>query len=278
MADLRELAGRLAALAVEEAAPRAIRLTGSVARGEDDEWSDVDLILYYDALPGEAQREAIRVAAGGGPAQAMGASDSGVVEQYVVDGTYCQLAHVTVAGWERDLDQALAGEESELPSGKMVAGLFESEALHGADLVEAWRSRSAYPDALRRTLVERHWRIFPLWFIEGSMRARDAEVWMREVLVEAAFDLLGVLSALNGVWFSRFQLKQTRGAVDKLAIAPPRLYERLLLLASGEIHAAVLELEGLVEETAALVAEHLPEAQIPFGRRPGERLPARPSL
>ncbi len=47
-------------------------------------------------------------------------------------------------------------------------------------------------------------------------------------------------------------------ARDKLALAPPRLYERLLALASGEIHAAVLELEALVEETAALVTDISP--------------------
>ena len=37
-----------------------------------------------------AQRGAIREAAGGGPAQVLGESETGVVEQYVVEGTYCQ--------------------------------------------------------------------------------------------------------------------------------------------------------------------------------------------
>ena len=60
VADLRDLADRLAALAVEHTGPQAILLTGSVARGDADEYSDVDLIVYYDALPDEAARESIR--------------------------------------------------------------------------------------------------------------------------------------------------------------------------------------------------------------------------
>jgi hypothetical protein len=267
----RRLAERLGALAVEHTRPRAILLSGSAARGDADAYSDVDLILYYDALPDEMGREAIRTAAGGGESQVLGASETGFVEQYVVEGTYCQLGHVTVAGWEQELAQAVGGEESELPLGKMVSGLFEGVALHGVELVDEWRARARFPDALRRTLVERHWAFFPLWFFERSFPPRDAPVWMREELVKASYALLEVLAAVNGVWFSRFQLKRTREVVAKLEIAPPRLYERLLVLVSGDLEAAVLELESLVEETQTLVAEHVPGAQIALGRPVGTR-------
>jgi predicted nucleotidyltransferase len=273
---LRALAGRAAALAVEHARPRAILLTGSVARGEADAFSDVDLILYYDALPDEAAREAIRTALGGDELRELGATETGVVEQYVVEATYCQLAHVTIASWERELEQAVAGEESELPLGKMLSGLFDGEALYGAGLVDEWRSHAVFPDPLRRTLVERSWKFFPLWYFERSFPQRDAPLFTREELVNAAYALLEVLAAVNGVWFSRFQLKRTREATEKLAIAPPRLYERLVVLASGPPDEAVLELESLVGETRELVAEHVPDAEIaltaPLGARQEPRV------
>jgi len=260
----RALAERLAELAVEHTGPRAILLTGSVARGDADEYSDVDLILYYAALPDEAGRESIRTGIGGGDRQVLGAEENGFVEQYIVDATYCQLAHVTVAGWEGDLGKAIAGEESELPLGKMVAGLFEGEALHGPDLIDQWRDRAVHTPALKRTLIERHWTFFPLWFFERSFPPRDAPIFSREELVKAAYALLEVLAAVNGVWFSRFQLKRTQEATEKLAIAPERLYERLLVLVSGDLGTAVLELESLVGETQAIVAEHVPDAEIPL--------------
>lgn len=278
---LRALARRVAALAAEHTRPRAILLTGSAARGDADAFSDVDLILYYDVLPDQAGREAIRTALGGDDLRELGATESGVVEQYVVEATYCQLAHVTIAGWERELQQAVAGEESELPLGKMVSGLFEGEALHGAGLVDEWRSRAVFPDSLRRTLVERSWKFFPLWRFEHSFPPRDAPIFMREELVDAAYALLEVLAALNGVWFSRFQLKRTREATGKLAIAPPRLYERLVVLVSGPLDEAVLELESLVGETRELVAAHVPDAEItpaaPLGARQEPRVRPRPA-
>jgi hypothetical protein len=277
VADLRDLADRLAALAVEHTGPRAILLTGSVARGDADEYSDVDLILYHDALPDEAGRESIRTGIGGEDRQVLGAEETGLVEQYVVEATYCQLAHVTIEGWEGELAKAVAGEESELPLGKMVSGLFEGEALYGGELIDAWRAQAVYSDALKRTLVERHWTFFPLWFFERSFPPRDAPIFTREELVKAAYALLDVLAAVNGVWFSRFQLKRTRDATEKLAIKPERLFERLVVLVSGELAAAVLELESLVGETQAIVAEHVPDARIslpvPIGTRQEPHLP-----
>jgi hypothetical protein len=277
VADPRGLAERLAKLAVEHTRPRAILLTGSVARGDADEYSDVDLILYYEALPDETGRESIRAGIGGGDRQVIGAEETGFVEQYLVDATYCQLAHVTIEGWERELGQAVAGEDSELPLGKMVSGLLEGDALHGSELIDAWRARAVHSDALARTLVERHWTFFPLWFFERSFPPRDAPIFTREELVRAAYALLEVLAAVNGVWFSRFQLKRTREVTEKLTIVPERLYERLLVLVSGELDAAVLELESLVGETQAIVAEHVPDAEIALRVPIGARQEPRPA-
>jgi hypothetical protein len=82
---------------------------------------------------------------------------------------------------------------------------------------------------------------------------------------------------VNGVWFSRFQLKRTRDATEKLAIKPERLYDRLLVLVSGELAAGVLELESLVGETQAIVVEHVRDAEIALPVPIGARQEPRPA-
>ena len=39
---------------------------------------------------------------------------------------------------------------------KIMSGLFEGVPLHGAELVEEWRRRAAYTDALQRAMIEKH--------------------------------------------------------------------------------------------------------------------------
>jgi hypothetical protein len=122
---------------------------------------------------------------------------------------------------------------------------------------------------LRRAMIERHWRFFPLWYVDGQVAERDALLWRQEILVDAAFDLLAVLAALNRLYFTRFQLKRMRKLVGRMRLAPPDLANRLERLFESED--AAHELERLVAETQALVAAELPDLELrlrqPIGAR-----------
>ena len=142
------------------------------------------------------------------------------------------------------------------PNQKMLSGLLEGLPLYGDKLIARWRDRvAAYPDALQRASIEHHWRFFPLWFYGDAMALRDSELWRLDMLLEAVFNLLGVLAALNRVYYARFELKRLRKLEAKLALD---------------------ELGRLVLETRELVARELPELELPLRRPPGTR--ARPWL
>ena len=57
---LRRLADRVAATAIERAGAVAALVVGSVAAGTSDEWSDLDLVLFYDSWPGAAPLDTVR--------------------------------------------------------------------------------------------------------------------------------------------------------------------------------------------------------------------------
>jgi hypothetical protein len=177
---------------------------------------------------------------------------------------------VTVRCADGEVERVIAGEELESPLQKAVEGILDGLPLHGPELIERWRSRVAdYPDSLRRAMIERHWRFFPLWYVDGQVAERDALLWRQEILVNAAFDLLAVLAALNRLYFTRFQLKRMRKLVGRMRLAPPDLADRLERLFEAED--AAHEFERLVAETQALVAAELPDLELrlrqPIGAR-----------
>ena len=66
-APVDDAVGRVGALVdglkdayLPETRPRAMLLVGSAVTGELDGYSDVDLLLYHDAVPSEAELEAAR--------------------------------------------------------------------------------------------------------------------------------------------------------------------------------------------------------------------------
>ncbi len=270
---LRRLARRIVAEALERVPLRAALLAGSAGRGDADSYSDLDLLLYVDELPPPHVLPAIREAVGGGDAESRGPTGHFAGEEFDIAGVRTEVSLMTVAGLERRLDEILGSVEAfDSPAQKILSGVLEGLPLHGEELIGRWQARlREYPEALRREVIERHWRVLPLWYHAGAIAARDAELWRLDALLDAAFDLLAVLAALNRVYFTRFELKRTRALVAGLELAPSRLADRLESLFRVEPQEAATELGQLVEETRALALAELADLELPLRFPPETR-------
>jgi hypothetical protein len=269
---VRALARRVVAAALELGPLRAALLAGSGARGDADFFSDVDLLLYVDDLPSDDRLDRLCEAVGG-------TSPVWIAEprliQFSVGGVAVQVGYSTIAQIDEELETALVRLEEVIgsPNQKMLSGLLEGLPLHGEEVIAAWRERAAvYPEPLRVASIEHHWRFFPLWYYGEAMSRRDSELWRIDMLLEGAFNVLGVLAALNRVYYARFELKRLRQLVAKFELAPPQLADRLESLFRKSAEAAADELGRLVVETRDLVLRELPELELPLRRQPGERI------
>jgi predicted nucleotidyltransferase len=272
---LRALARRAADEALASGELRGALLAGSGGRGDADAWSDIDLLLYVDELPPPHAPEALRLALEGvEPRPKRRHEDEADGIEFVLDGVHTEVSWHTVAAVERHLDGLLLElTELDRPWQKLALGLLEGFVLEDDGTIERWRSRLRdFPDPLRRALIELHWRgLFPLWYWVDSLDARDCEPFRLELLVDGIFRLLGVLAALNRVYYSRFHLKRVGDLVASLAIAPAGLKSRLDALPRLPSREAADELGALAAETRALVLSELPELELPFRFPPGAR-------
>ena len=258
---LATLATQVAASYVAGPAPRAILLTGSVAEGVSDPYSDLDLIAYYDRLPTADVLASVRSGIGASNVRVApaGASEAMIVETYQIRGVECQIAHSTVDSWERDMATVLDAFTPATLAEKAIIGLRDGVALHGDDLIGQWQARAAaYPDELAVATVEHHLRFFPLWLAAERWETRDAGIFYHQMLVETSLNLLGVAAGLNHRYFSAFQFKRLHRFTDGMRLAPERLADRLNVLFTLGPFRAGLALERLVDETVTLVDVHLP--------------------
>jgi predicted nucleotidyltransferase len=271
---LRRLAARLVEAALELVPLRAAILVGSAGRGDADFYSDLDVLLYVDQLPSEEALAEIRNTIGGAnPSRRSEPTENFCSEEFDVNGIRTEVSFVTVDRAEERLDQLLEDiDEFDSPLQKILSGLLEGLPLHGEELVDRWRARArSYPERLRQAVIERHWNFFPLWYYGEAMGQRDTELWRLDMLLDAAFNLLAVLAALNRLYFTRFELKGTRTLVARMALAPPHLADRLESLCQLEPDAAAEQLARLIYETRALVTAELPEVELPLPFPPGTR-------
>lgn len=258
---LAAMARRVAAELVARTGPRAILLTGSAAEGLSDEFSDIDLIVYHETLPSSDRLAAARDALRAVDVGALGGQEAeSYIEQFTLRGVTCQVAHLTVASWERDMASVLEQFEPGTVVEKALSGLLAGVALHGNDLIERWQARAAhYPEELARATVERHLQVFPLWIVAERWQTRDATIFYYQSLVETSLNLLAVLAGLNRLYCSSFQFKRLHRFAGKMSLAPERLAERLDSIFALDPVEAGIAMERLIAETVDLVETHMPE-------------------
>jgi predicted nucleotidyltransferase len=256
---------------------RAAMVTGSVALGLSDHYSDIDMMIYYDALPSDDQLLSARLRNGGTELlwRVDNRTEGELMESYRVQGVECQIAHATIAAWERDMAIVLEQHDVKTPLHKALSGTLEGIPLYGTELINAWKDRIAnYPPALAQAMVEQHLQFFPLWSVQPQLAARDAKLWHYQILTEASNNLLAIVAGLNRQYFTTFQFKRMQHFVTQLSIAPFDFASRLDRLFTAEFPAAALELEALVGETIDLVAQHMPQIDVSNIRQKiGQRKP-----
>jgi len=261
---LLSLAERNAQAYIALPGTRAIILVGSAAEGVSDYHSDIDMCVFYDALPSEEallaacqQNQGDKRQFFGEPGQEAG------IEIYHVNGVECQIVHTTIGAWERDMATVLEQLDVTSPLQKALSGMLVALPLYGEALVRQWQEKlSHYPDALAQAMVKHYMAIVPVWAIQERMQPRDATIWLNQLLVEASYQLLGILAGLNRLYYSSFQFKRMHHFVAQMKIAPPDLATRLEALFHSDIAIAATQLEELTREVVELVEQHMPQVDV----------------
>ena len=266
---LRALARRVAHAYIADGEPRAILLVGSAATGDADWYSDLDLIVYYDQVPPDELVAETARRLGAGRYRGIPWSDDsgepderGYGERYSLDGIECQLGHISVGSFEREIKRVVVDLEPDEELLKIMSGLFEGRPLYGEELIADWRRQADYSERLQRAIIEQRWKFFPWWYYQERLGSRDANVWRYDVLVQSIYSIVGVLSALNRIYFSTFEFKRASKLLSRLEAAPPNLAARLNTLLESDERSAITELERLVAETQALVSDRFPDLDL----------------
>lgn len=245
---------------------RAAMITGSVAEGVSDNYSDLDMTVYYDGeLPSEEELARIREA-NGAPERTWLLGDraeGNIAEAYELDGIQAQIGHAKIPVWENDIAEILERHNPDTPLHKAMSGTLECIAVYGDEYIDRWKKQiAAYPDGLRRALIEQHLKFFPYWNISKQIHARDATVWHYQILVEASYNLVAILAGLNRLYFTNFQFKKMHRFLNQMTIVPERFGERLEELFKLEPTDAAIALEGLIREVIALVEREMPDVDV----------------
>lgn len=233
---------------------RAIVIAGSVARDYADEYSDLEIPIFWETLPDDTTRHAIVAAVHAeflypynGPARE---------DQLLINGFQVDLWHVAAAHQEEILEAVLEARQLDLGNLNALDTIRYCIPLYGNELVQSWKQRAQqYPDKLAEQIVQEHIASFGVGelFIQTQRKNPTAFYAQLSFLQQEIFL---VLLALNRRYFPTF--KWLYQALESLQIKPEALGERFRQAYEIPYAAAIADTKLVLEETL-----HLVEAQFP---------------
>ena len=237
----------------------AILVGGSVARGCADRFSDVEIGVFWRALPPPAIHEALMQQVGGqnwvlDPFDPE--SEDVQFEEYTVSGLKADMRHMTVAGMEHVLASVVDRADPDERRQGIVYVARHGLPLSGQTLLDTWRQKTdLYPDALayemaRRSLDLPPWDYMPLTIQRGDLLLFSC------ALVEAAQAIFRALCGINREYYPG--LKWMNDTLRSFALQPANTAARLHRLFRVNPDEAAEAVRGLVEETFDLAERSLP--------------------
>jgi len=264
---LRRVIAQRVADAHEPLLPGAITamVFGSTGDGLADTRSDIDMSIVFEQLPAEAELAAACRGAGGGVWnwQSGRLHEEGLAVSFQLDGVEVQVVYTDPRILQSDLDELLVEHKPDTLNHKVAEGLLKAQPLIAPERLEVWRAKVAAFPAVLGDAMMRHYLAEPTqwkWF--GLLLHRDAQLWSRQLLVEACYRLFGVLAGLNRCYYTTFQFKRAHRFAAQLAIAPANLVDRIEALLVAPLPEAFTALYALDGEVLALLAAHAPQIDV----------------
>jgi hypothetical protein len=236
-------------------------LSGSPPKGLSDEYSDLDIIVFWDQVDAEwleanplseieCERKYFR---------RMGEADV-YLESYYFGELKADFGHVTLTAWKETVDDVLERHSTDASSLDSIAGFLTSMPLHGAELVEEWKARmSPYPEELALKVVRQHRRFFvPGYLLNQAYRRGDVLAYYDGVCLMLK-NLLNILAGLNRMYLSTDEPRWVSYHLDRMSIKPDDMWERMQSVLTSDAEDAVEILDGLMVDVLRLIAERMPE-------------------
>lgn len=232
----------------------AIVVGGSVARGFADEYSDLEMPLFWETLPTDDLRLAIAADLGAdflypfnGPAWE---------DNLLIQGLQVDLWHCAVSDEEQVIASVLQGSNLDLGASNFMDTLRSCVPLHGEELIACWKAKAQiYPDDLAARNIAQAVSALEATHLSVLARRGNSTLFYGQVSAIQQ-QVFMILLALNRRYFPTF--KWIYPTLAELAIKPDAAEARFR-------QAYTLPPLEAAEDTARIVTEtlRLVEAQFP---------------
>lgn len=253
------IAERVAESYADSSNTQVVMIAGSVGRGRADRYSDIEIDVYYDRPPTEAERIA-SVEGCGGTVLDLDQDDDEWEEQLSVAGIKAGTSTFLVTTMQRYLDEVLMRCNLAPLAQTRLFSLQHAITVKGDDQVTKWRAQAAgYPDGLLHAMLHENLGFDGFWYAEEMLAARDDLLALYDIFVRVERQIIGALLGLNRIYLPTPQpMKWMDEMIGSMTIAPDALSARLKHAFKVDSVEGIRLLKDVIAEVLDLVDSTVP--------------------
>ncbi|WLD93247.1 DUF4037 domain-containing protein [Alkalihalobacillus sp. AL-G] len=236
---------------------------GSVSRGWQDQYSDIELFLLWDEPPSDEDRLTPIKSANGTILDFHPYEDNEWSETFLFDETKFEISSFLTSTVEEYIKVVHNGNPS-LEKQCLLGAIVDGIPLKGESRLHGLKTAlQQYPDQLKANMIQEHLQFGGPWQNREALLYRGDHLMLYRTMTEASMNLMAVLSAINNEYIHHPRFKWVNETSENFRIKPVNFHQRLLkIFGHLQPEEGVRALESLINETIHLIENEFPSLDI----------------
>ncbi|MFE1245439.1 DUF4037 domain-containing protein [Fictibacillus sp. NPDC058756] len=260
---LKEMAIKMASIYQKNPKIEAVLLAGSVSRGWEDKYSDIELNIFWSEPPTDEDRMHPIQAISGSVIDFHAFEEEEWAESYLTpENVKLEISSFLTSTAETLINDVV--NEFDMDYGKqcMVSSIYYGQSLYGDQVINKLKNKvQIYPDELAEKMIEENLALWYRWNNRKALLYRKDWLMLYDLLGSVQKKLMGVLFGLNKLYIHHPSFKWMHKYSEIFNIKPENMDERFSAIFIGDVHNSVQELELLIHEVFLLVEKHNPHLE-----------------
>ncbi|RLJ90710.1 DUF4037 domain-containing protein [Planococcus citreus] len=261
--ELKKLAVQAAEQYAQIPNIEAVMLAGSVSRDWQDEFSDIELLIFWRQAPSDEERQQIIRQLGGKLLEFHPYEEQEWAETYTVNGMKFEISSFLTETISRTIHQVTEKFAINPDLQCIIAAVQYGISLYGDTTIEQLKKQvEHYPLELQEAGINYYSDFGSRWNNREALVHRKDWLMFYKVVVSVQTNIMGLLFGLNRQFIPHPAFKWQRNSLALMDIKPKNCAARLESVFFQEPSDAIKELEALIGEIFGLIRQELPHIDL----------------
>ena len=261
--NLKLLASNLSEVYMKNPKVEAVLLGGSVSRNWDDEYSDIELFVFWKEGPTDVDRKFPINSVNGSVIDFHPFEEEEWSETYVTDGVKLEISNFLTSTIQNIVNDVILGFDTDLDKQCLISTVYDGIPLYGEEIISNLKKKvKVYPKDLSVGMINDNIYLGNRWNNREALLKRGDWLMLYKVIVSVQTNLMGILFGLNRIYVHHPAFKWQKHSLEAMKIAPNNVFNRFKSILLTHPKESVSELEEIIQEVYELIRTEYPSIDL----------------